>query len=331
MHASIRVLSAAALVLASGAHAHESARPDAEAAHEGYVTTDDGVRVFYQAVGAGEQTVVVPNAVYLYDDFQRLARGRRLIAYDMRNRGRSDSVGDDAKLSRGVHQDVDDLEAIRRHFDLDQIDLIGHSYLGVVVALYAMQYPQHVHRMIQIGPAQPDFSKQYPANLTGADATSAEVFQKLGELQKAPPGGDPQERCRQVWSALRPMYVTNRSDVDKLNRWGFCDLPNERNMLQHFNANIIPTLKALKLSADQIGRASMPILVIHGRRDRSAPYGGGRDWAALLPNARLLTIDGAAHVPWIEAPERVFGGIDAFLKGGWPEGAERVEAPERTP
>jgi pimeloyl-ACP methyl ester carboxylesterase len=80
-----------------------------------------------------------------------------------------------------------------------------------------------------------------------------------------------------------------------------------------------------------VRRASMPILVIHGRNDRSAPYGGGRDWAAMLPDARFLTIEDAAHVPWIEAPEKVFNGIESFLRGAWPEGVERVEAPVQAP
>ncbi len=190
--------STAALLIWSGAYAQESARPDIESAREGYVTTDDGVRLFVQTLGVGQQTVVIPNDIYMYDDFQRLAHGRRLIAYDLRNRGRSDSVTDRGKLSWGVHQDVDDLEAIRRHFDVSRIDLIGHSYLGVVVALYAMKHPLHVGRVIQIGPAQPDFSKQYPAHLTGADAMSAEVFMKIGELQRAPQRGDPQERCEHI-------------------------------------------------------------------------------------------------------------------------------------
>jgi pimeloyl-ACP methyl ester carboxylesterase len=62
----------------------------------------------------------------------------------------------------------------------------------------------------------------------------------------------------------------------------------------------------------------MPVLVVHGINDRSAPYGAGRDWAALLPNARLLTVDNAGHVPWIEAPELVLGSIRTFLDGEWP-------------
>jgi hypothetical protein len=35
-------------------------------------------------------------------------------------------------------------------------------------------------------------------------------------------------------------------------------------------------------------------------------------------------VEGAAHAPWIEAPEKVLGAIRAFLDGGWPEGSEKV-------
>ena len=94
---------------------------------EGYVATEDGVRLFFQKVGSGVQTVIIPNGIYLFDDFKRFADGRTLIFYDLRNRGRSDTVGDGAKLARGIHHDVDDLDAVRRHFGVSRVDAIGHS------------------------------------------------------------------------------------------------------------------------------------------------------------------------------------------------------------
>jgi pimeloyl-ACP methyl ester carboxylesterase len=82
----------------------------------------------------------------------------------------------------------------------------------------------------------------------------------------------------------------------------------------------------LILTPEQLRRFVAPVLVIHGRKDRSAPYGGGRDWAAHLGNARLLTVADGAHAPWIEAPQ-VLEAIDAFLVGAWPDGAEQVPIP----
>ena len=51
----------------------------------------------------------------------------------------------------------------------------------------------------------------------------------------------------------------------------------------------------------------------------------------LLPNARLITIDGAAHMSWVEYPELVFPNIDLFLNGQWPEQAQPVRSLELPP
>src|SRR5262245_28439938 len=162
----------------------ESSRSKMMATTEGYVTTQDSVRLFFRKLGSGSKAVMIPNATYMFDDFKYLAEEHTVITYDLRNRGRSDAVTDASKLERGIHNDVEDLEAVRAHFNADAIDLIGHSYLGMVVALYAMKYPNRVGRIVQIGAVQPIVGKKYDAHLTGADATMAEVYAKMGELQK---------------------------------------------------------------------------------------------------------------------------------------------------
>ena len=129
---------------------------------EGYVTTDDGVRLWFQTVGSGPQVVVLPNGFHLLEDFSCLAPGRTLVFYDVRNRGRSDTVTDPALLERGIHNDVDDLDAVRRHFGLDRLVLIGHSYMGLMVILYAMKYPAHVDRIVQIGADGPALRQVLP-------------------------------------------------------------------------------------------------------------------------------------------------------------------------
>jgi pimeloyl-ACP methyl ester carboxylesterase len=45
----------------------------------------------------------------------------------------------------------------------------------------------------------------------------------------------------------------------------------------------------------------------------------------MLPNARLVTIEGAAHLPWIESHKNVFESIHTFLDGEWPEHAKRID------
>lgn len=292
---------------------------------EGYVTTDDGVRLFFQKFGNGLQTAIIPNGFYFLDDFRRLAGGRTLIVYDVRNRGRSDAVTDASKIARGIQHDVDDLEAVRRHFDVTGVDLIGHSYIGLMVALHAMKYPAHIGRVVQVGPVPPHAATKYPAHLTNADATLAGAFARIGQLQAERGTEDPIEFCRKVWSVLRVIYVADPADAGKID-WGRCELPNERNFMSYFTRSIMPSIQSLALTAGDMAKVTMPVLIVHGTKDRSAPYGGGRDWALQLPNARLVTADNAAHAPWLEAPDKVFPAIQTFLDGAWPESAETVTA-----
>jgi proline iminopeptidase len=282
---------------------------------EGYVKTDEGLRLWFQTVGSGPQVVVLPNGFHLLEDFRYLATDRTLVFYDVRNRGGSDTVTDPALLARGIHNDVDDLDAVRRHFGLDRLALIGHSYMGLMVILYAMKYPAHVDRIVQIGAMGPHYGKSYAADLMNTDAVLRDVFTKLGALQAERASHDPEEFCRKSWAILRAMYVTDAKDADKV-RWDRCDLQNERDFMKYWTERIIPSIQSLSLTREAVAAVTCPVVTIHGTKDRSAPYAGGRAWAELLPNARLLPVDGAGHAPWIEAPEFVFGAIDHCLRQG---------------
>jgi proline iminopeptidase len=290
---------------------------------EGYVTAEDGVRLFYRKVGSGAKTVLIPNGIYLCDDFERLAGGSTLIHYDVRNRGYSDTLTDPSKTERGIHHDVDDLDSVRRHFGIERADIIGHSYIGLMVALYAMKYPDHVNRVVQIGPMQPHAGQRYPAHLTWPDGTVEQVFGKIAQLQKENRSDDPVESCRKFWALLKVIYVADPADAEKID-WGRCDVANERNFMQYWTGAIMPSIQNLHLTAEDFARVKAPVLTIHGTKDRSAPYGAGREWALSLPDARLLTIENAAHAPWIEAPEAFFSATETFLGGSWPAAAERV-------
>jgi pimeloyl-ACP methyl ester carboxylesterase len=116
---------------------------------EGYAPVDDGIQLFYRRLSDGGETVVVPLGFHLYEDFKQLARNRTVVFYDMRNRGCSKTVSNGEKIT--IQQDVEDLDKIRRHFGLEKMNLIGESYLGLMVMMYAMKYPEPVGRIVQMG------------------------------------------------------------------------------------------------------------------------------------------------------------------------------------
>jgi pimeloyl-ACP methyl ester carboxylesterase len=290
--------------------------------YEGYVTTADGVDLYFRVIGSGPRTLFMPNGLHLLEDFAHLAEGRRLVCYDVRNRGRSSEVRDASKLTGAVHRDVEDLETVRRHFDAASVDLLGHSYVGLTVVLYAVTYPQHVGRIVQMGPMAPDGRMPSPQEMA-ADPVVRDVFTALAALEKDRETCGPEEYCRKIWSVLGRMYVTNASDAGRIN-WGRCELANERNFMGYWNAHVLPSIRELVLTKETLAPVTVPVLTIHGTKDRSAPLSGSREWILRLPNARLLAVENGGHAPWIEAPDQVFGAVRTFLEGAWPKGAETL-------
>ena len=291
-------------------------------AEEGFVTTGEGLRLFYRKLGTGP-IVLIPNGIYLFDDFRHLADTRTLLFYDVRNRGYSDGVRDEERLTGGVNNDVDDLESVRKHFAIDRLDLIGHSYIALVIALYALKYQGCLRRMILIGPIQPFAGKKYPPHLAGSDGTLDRVLAKIEQLRNQQSSDNPQEQCRKVWDLLRVIHVADEADVDKI-KWDRCNLPNELNFRSYWATYILPSIERLALTHKLLKTIDSPTLIVHGAKDRSSPYGGGRDWASSLSNARLLTVECAAHAPWIEAPKIVYESMNTFLAGSWPDAAEKI-------
>ena len=299
---------------------------------EGFVKTPDGVELYYVKLGGGAQTVILPARLFAFNDFRWLAERYTLISYDMRNRGRSAPVPDLAKVT--IEADVKDLETIRRHFNVERFSPIGYSYLGLMVALYALEHPSRIERIVQLGPVPLKFGTEYKPEYVARDAQQVIDEHGGGRLREMRKQNyhvtHPREYCEQEWRVVRYMLVGDPANVERLGV-GVCDMSNEwpvnlaRHMQHHFGGSV----QKLDVPRERVARLQKPVLVIHGTRDRNAPYGAGREWAYLLPTARLLTIDGAAHQSFVEKPDVIRPAIAAFLSGSWPDAAEKVTADPR--
>jgi len=297
----------------------------ADAVEEGFITTPDGARLHYRKAGSGKQILIVPAELYLFDDMKQLADQATIVSYDMRNRGKSDRIPLE-KVS--LENDVADLETVRKHFGAARFVPVGYSYLGAMVAIYATQYPQHVERIIQIGPAPASPDAKYPKEqmhgyedmvVTDADVKRWREMQASGAMTSTP-----REFCEADWKMMQAMLVGDGANAAKLQ--SPCALETEWPVnLQAHMARTRET--SAKMKAIDHRAITMPVLTIHGTFDRNAPYGSGVEWAATLPNARLLTVPGAAHASWVDAPEIVFPAIREFLRGSFPK--EAVKPPAR--
>jgi pimeloyl-ACP methyl ester carboxylesterase len=58
---------------------------------------------------------------------------------------------------------------------------------------------------------------------------------------------------------------------------------------------------------------TVPTLVLHGESDGLVPVAYAQELASRIPDAKLVTIPGAGHLPMIEAEDAFVSAVTAFL------------------
>src|SRR5688572_11554501 len=126
----------------------------------GYISTDRGIRLYYRFVGQNDHKLVVllhggpgSNMNAVWPDLAPLSKFFRFLMYDQRGSGRSDIIKNPAMLTASDH--VRDLEAIRKFFHISRMTFIGESWGSGLALLYASEYPEHVERIVFLGPMPP--------------------------------------------------------------------------------------------------------------------------------------------------------------------------------
>jgi proline iminopeptidase len=310
----------------------------AQSPREGYIRTADGVHLFYKVVGSGAETLVAVHGgpgnslTSIEPDLEPLAKNRTVIYYDQRGNGRSDLIKDREKLSISKH--IEDLEAVRTHFKLDKMMLLGNSWGGLLISYYAVAHPDKVERMILHSPAEPTQAFMFEAideiqsRLDQRyDRTQRERFRVVSNPQTWIQAKDPRAVCREFFQMIFPVYVAKPESV-KLLKGDVCSGSEDavRNQ-QLVNQQIWRTLGSWNL-LPALSVVKAPVLVIHGAAD-PIPVESSEAWASAMPNARLLIINGAGHIPQIEQPEIFFKAVETFLKGSFPIDAKKVHSGAR--
>src|SRR5947199_7660700 len=130
----------------------------------------NGVRLYTRRVGHGPPVVVLhggPGAHhdYLLPQYDHLTEGgRALLYYDQRGGGRSPVA---RETPVGWREHVADLDALRSHWALDQLTLLGYSWGGLLALLYALEHPDRVARLalVSSAPATAKWRREFERRL----------------------------------------------------------------------------------------------------------------------------------------------------------------------
>jgi proline iminopeptidase len=276
-----------------------------------------GAIVYYETIGQGRPLMVLhggPGAPhgYFLPYLLPLAKHHRLVFMDERGSGRSERLAD----FKGYTLDnlACDADAVRRALGLKTVDVMGHSFGGILAQAYAIKYPSSVRRLILADTGSsasrinadfklikdsldPVLRAQIDAlelkGIVGADGAQLPEYRKLADEAEAsyeyvgrPPQWDGHDDAI-GWDVLNEIWGS-RSDfhIDG-NLAGF---------------DLVPALRNLQ----------MPTLIILGDHDLVSTATAEETHAAIR-NSKVILVAHSGHMTFVDQMDAFLRDVSGFL------------------
>ncbi len=280
---------------------------------ESFIEASEGVLLHYRQLGSGGEVLLVPGGSWIGSDVDALIKGRKVVFYDLRGRGRSSALP--ANRPPTIEQDIADMETLRDWLDLERFAILAFDYQAAVAALYAERYPERVERLVLISPIPPRRSPYldiYEAvyNTRVDRDTFRELFlmrQRYVNIR------DPRAWAAAYRDALLSGWVVDEGSLARMRSNPFAE-PNidpERAIQQYMK--LVGAMGDWDWRPD-LARVSSPTLIIDGEAD-PMPHKSYAEWVATIPGAREHVVPRSGRLPWIEQPNDFFRAVDRFLSG----------------
>lgn len=275
----------------------------------GYVTTKDGVEIFYKDWGPKDAQVIHFHHGWPLsaDDWDAqmlffLANGFRVVAHDRRGHGRSSQVWD----GHDMDHYADDVAAVVNHLGTQGAIHVGHSTGGGEVVHYIARHGEDRVLKAAIISAVPPLMVKTDSNPGGLPK---QVFDDLQAQLKA-------NRAQFYYDVpAGPFYGYNRPGAKPLEGviWNWWRQGMMGCAQAHYDG--IVAFSQTDFTED-LKKITIPVLVMHGDDDQIVPYeDAGVLSAKLLQNSTLKIYPGYPHgMPTTEA-DTINADLLAFIRG----------------
>lgn len=226
------------------------------------------------------------------DVIDDLAADRRVVAWDHRGHGESTSTGDPSSYT--LVQLRDDAWRVLDDLGIDRCHLLGHSMGGLVAQLMAVDRPDCVASLILMD------TSPHPMQVP------REWIDRYAEMGRA-------QGMRAVADALGEL-TAGYSVAPEADRARIAERNHHK--LTHMDVEayvaLADALRTFDPMLDQLAATERPTTIVVGELDQ--PFRQpSEDFAAAIPGAELVVVDGAAHCPQEDRPEAWLAAIRGHL------------------
>ena len=270
------------------------------------------IRLRVLEVGAGDPVLFVPGSAGTGPNWAPLVRelpDRRCLLLDPPNSGLSSPLDYAARPYGEAIAAV--LEALVERLELERVDLVGSSLGNVSALRFAAAHPGRVGRVVLLGtgPLLPESG--VPTILRVIASPLGSVITRLPAGRRASRGflrqigHGPSLAAGRIPEALIDWRVAFDRDTDTLRR--------ERDMVRALVSWRTGLRPGLAFEEAELAAIPHPTLLLFGTGDPTGTRELCRRAADLLPRGELELLEGAGHMPWLDAPRSVAERVERFL------------------
>ena len=311
IHLSFLLLSAGTLL----------AQPYPESQTDGKYFTINGAKLWTVSFGKGDPIFFVAGGPggshYGLRSFDSLSSTNTLVYFDGFGRGKSDTAKNVSEYT--LTRDIEDLEGLRKAMGFSKINILGHSYGGLVAQGYAIRYPENVKHLILANTFHSFVMWQENDDNSNHEIKTnyPEVWDTLMIIREK--GAVSSDALHQEIYGRVPYGFLYAYNPDNFKSRGRKPYPNPFNAKLYYqmvgkdgdfivgsdigNFDFRKQLKDLK----------MPILIIGGRYDRVAVPWMMVKYKEYCPQAKFVMFEHSGHNPQVEEPTAEFSLIREFL------------------
>ena len=294
--------------------------PDSET--DGKYFEVNGAKIWTVSFGNGEPIFFIaggPGSAHSYlRAFDSLSTTNTVVYFDAFGRGKSDTAKNVTEYS--LQRDIEDLEALRKAMGFSKINILGHSYGGLVAQGYAIKYPENVSHLILANSFHSYLMWQENCDNSNREIKTnyPEVWEELMKAREQ--GVISSDQIHQEIYSKVPYGFLYAYNPENFRRSGRKPYPNSNNSKLYYqmvgkdgdfivgndigNFDFRKELKDLK----------MPILIYGGRFDRVAVPWMMDKYKQYCPQAKYVMFEKSGHNPQNEEPEALFKLIRDFLE-----------------
>jgi len=239
----------------------------------------------------------------------------KIIFYDQRGCGKTEFPKDTSSINMSTL--VNDLEALRAHYKIDKMILLGHSFGALVALEYGKIHPEHLKDLILVAPG-PSNSDYFNQTFTKMQSKRSESdTKKLVELMMSKKFEDRDiETFVKAIELGDKVNLKNQEKIDSLYQNIHFD-KNSANNLLLVNSLMSKYFFSYDITSG-LDKITCPAAIIIGDDD-NVPFSSAQNIEEKLPNCTISVIKGTSQYPFFENNKEFNVLIHQFLYPDYQE------------